>query len=399
VHSLKNYHTRTVHSLSEVSAEQWDALVDASGAPPFMRHAFLHAMHECGCASKRTGWELDAVTIWQEDTLVSGCILYRKSHSQGEYVFDFAWANAHEQHGVRYYPKLLSALPFTPVPAAKLLARDDAARAKLLDAVLAHAKESGLSSLHLLYLPPNEVVLAQKSGMLLRHGVQFHWTNREPLPYADFDDFLASFNAEKRKKTKQEERYVVEQGVSFTHLHANEITPEDWAFFYSCYSRTYYEHGNPPYLSEAFFQRVGEAMPECWLMIIATQNGKRIASSLIALDPVQKVAYGRYWGMALTIDKQGRGTGPAPVPHLHFNACYYQPLRWCIAHGYQRFEGGAQGEHKMARGLMPVQTTSAHWLKHADFADAIERYLERESGGIESYMEELQARSPLRKVE
>lgn len=387
-----------MHSLSEVSAAQWDALVEASGAPPFMRHAFLHAMHECGCASKRTGWEPNFLTIWQEDTLISGCILYKKSHSQGEYVFDFAWANAHEQHGVRYYPKLLSALPFTPVPAAKLLARDDAARAKLLDAVLAHAKDSGLSSLHLLYLPPSEVALAQKSGMLLRHGVQFHWTNREPVLYANFDDFLASFNAEKRKKTKQEERYVVEQGVSFTQLHANEITPADWAFFYSCYSRTYYEHGNPPYLSEAFFQRVGTAMPECWLMIIATQNGKRIASSLIALDPVQKVAYGRYWGMALTIDEQGRGTGPAPVPHLHFNACYYQPLRWCIAHGYARFEGGAQGEHKMARGLMPVQTTSAHWLKHADFADAIERYLERESGGIESYMEELQARSPLRKV-
>jgi uncharacterized protein len=404
--SSADYHTRILSSLSELSAAVWDALVDANHAPPFMRHAFLDALHECGCATPRSGWTPQFITLWSassaEHKLVSACIMYAKKHSQGEYVFDYAWANAHEQHGVRYYPKLLSAVPFTPVPACKLLAHDERARAALLDAVLTHAKDSGLSSLHMLYLTAPEVALAQSRGMMLRHGVQFHWSNREPQPYADFEDFLSSFNAEKRKKTKQEERYVQEQGMSFELLHASDITADDWTFFYSCYSRTYYEHGNPPYLSEAFFQSVGAAMPACWLMIIASRdvNGKteRIAASLIALDPVHKVAYGRYWGMALRIDKEGVGTGPAHVPHLHFNACYYQPLRWCIAHGYTRFEGGAQGEHKMARGLMPVQTTSAHWLKHPQFSDAIARYLEREGEGISQYMSELELRSPLRKV-
>lgn len=400
--SLPDYHIRVLHSLAEVSASEWDALVEANHAPPFMRHAFLHALHECGCATPKTGWTPEIITLLDassgQDILIGQHIIYKKTHSQGEYVFDYAWANAYAQHGQDYYPKLLSAIPFTPVPACKLLAINDAARAALMEAVLAHVKASKLSSWHWLFLTEPEVTLAQSHDMLLRHNVQFHWCNRTPNVYKDFDDFLTTLNAEKRKKIKQEERYVKEQGIRFETRHAQEITSEDWSFFTHCYSRTYYEHGNPPYLNEAFFQRVGKAMPENWLLMFALRDGERIAASLIALDPQRKVAYGRYWGMAMELDAQGRARGPQAPPHLHFSACYYQPLRWCIANGYARFEGGAQGEHKMARGLMPVLTTSAHWIGDGKFKAAIARHLVRENEAVKQYLNELEARSPLKSL-
>jgi hypothetical protein len=383
-----NYHTRIIRSLSDTPAPAWDALVAASAAPPFMRHAYLHALHESGSACARTGWEPEYLLLERGNELHAACPLYRKHHSYGEYVFDFAWAQAYEQHGLPYYPKLLSAIPFTPVPAAKLLARDDAARAALLQAVLAHAQQSGLSSLHMLWLTDTDATLAARKSLLLRHGVQFHWQNRTGAPYADFEDFLSALNAGKRKKIRQEERYVHSAGVSFELRTGSEISEQDWAFFYQCYSRTYIEHGNPPYLNEAFFQQVGQALPGMWLLIIAMAGSQRVAASLIALDPACKRAYGRYWGMA---------PHATPVAHLHFAACYYQPLRWCIQQGYAAFEGGAQGEHKMARGLLPVQTSSAHWLAEPAFADAVERYLAREGKGIAAYMDELADRSPMRR--
>jgi uncharacterized protein len=385
---LANYHTRIITSLAEVKALDWDALVAASHAPPFMRHAYLHAMHASGAACAASGWQPKYLVLENaQGELQAACPLYEKMHSYGEYVFDWAWANAYQQHGLPYYPKLLGAIPFTPVPAAKLLALDNSSRCELLVSVLRYADDSGVSSLHLLYLQPDEAALAEQNGMMLRHGVQFHWQNRSPQSYLDFDDFLSTLAQPKRKKIRQEERAVAEAGVSFELLHADAITPADWAFFYSCYSRTYYEHGNPPYLNEAFFQSVGQALPEMWLMIVAVQNGKRIASSLIALDPVSKRAYGRYWGAAPRV---------AHVNQLHFSACYYQPLRWCIANGYAAFEGGAQGEHKMARGLLPVPTVSAHWLAHPAFNDAVARFLEREGQGIAAYRDELNDRTPFK---
>jgi predicted N-acyltransferase len=374
-----DYVTRLVASPSDVDATAWNGLLALAGGSPFLRHEYLVALHASGSAVRETGWAPQFVTLWREGELEAACPLYLKSHSYGEYVFDWAWANAYEQHGLRYYPKALTAVPFTPVPGPRLLARDAAARAALVRAVLAWCKQKKVSSWHVLFANDDDVAALGEAGLMLRHTVQFHWLNAS---YADFDAFLASLNQEKRKKIRQERRKVAEAGVTFRHAQGAAITAADWDFFYRCYERTYLEHGNAPYLTRDFFRRMAEAMPENWLLFVAERRGKPIASSLIGVG--DGVAYGRYWGALERVDC------------LHFEACYYQPLAWCIANGVQRFEGGAQGEHKMARALMPVKTTSAHWLAHPAFADAVEQFLVREGRGIENYMEHLEARSPFR---
>jgi predicted N-acyltransferase len=372
-----DYVTRVLATPSDVDAHAWDALLANAGGSPFMRHAFLTALHESGSAAPDTGWSPQFVTLWRDGELEAACPLYLKSHSYGEYVFDWAWANAYEQHGLRYYPKALTAVPFTPVPGPRLLARDAPARDALVRSVLVWCKQKKVSSWHLLFGTDEEVAACNEAGMMLRHTVQFHWMNSA---YADFDAFLASLTQEKRKKIRQERRKVVEAGVTFRHAEGAAITREEWDFFYRCYERTYLEHGNPPYLTRDFFRRMAATMPENWLLFIAERDDKRIASSLIGI--ADGVAYGRYWGALQRVDC------------LHFEACYYQPLAWCIANGFSRFEGGAQGEHKMARALMPVKTTSAHWLAHSAFADAVEQFLAREGRGIENYLEHLEERSP-----
>jgi predicted N-acyltransferase len=389
-----DYVTRVFTSPLEVDAQAWDALLLQQGATsPFMQHAYLAAMHNSGSASPTTGWAPHFITLESDGQMVAACALYLKDHSYGEYVFDWAWANAYQQHGVPYYPKAVVAVPFTPVPGARLLARDARARTALVRAVVLWCEAHGLSSLHLLFAADDDVQACADAGLMLRHTVQFHWTNVAD-GYADFDNFLASLAQEKRKKIRQERRKVAEAGVTFRHAEGHAITPADWDFFYRCYERTYLEHGNAPYLNRDFFQRMADTMPQNWLLFIAERDGHPIASSLIAIGAHPtgatgqnglKVAYGRYWGALERVDC------------LHFEACYYQPLQWCIANGYQRFEGGAQGEHKMARALLPVKTTSAHWLAHPAFADAVARFLEREGEGIGDYLEDLGQRSPLRK--
>jgi predicted N-acyltransferase len=336
------------------------------------------------------------------------------------------------------------------------LAKTKEARAALLQALLRWCEGSGMSSLHLLFVQQEEADACTKAGLMLRHGVQFHWKNTLPdvetlaptlvaartaldmpqpqatalrpvppcagrlgaaglspegerfdlgrpgvetVPFRDFEHFLASLSQEKRKKIRQERRKVAQAGVSFRWARGTDISTKDWDFFYRCYERTYLEHGNAPYLSRDFFARMANTMAENWLLFTAQRGGQPIATSLIAVhvhsagatDPIDskrevKTAYGRYWGALERVDC------------LHFEACYYQPLEWCIAHGYQRFEGGAQGEHKMARALLPVRTTSAHWLAHPDFADAVARFLEREGEGVNAYVNELEQRSPFRQT-
>jgi uncharacterized protein len=371
------YVTRVAQAPADIDASAWNALLALSGGSPFMRHEYLAALHDSGSAVRATGWTPQFVTLWREGELAAACPLYLKGHSYGEYVFDWAWANAYEQHGLRYYPKALAAVPFTPVPGPRLLARDAAARAALVRAVLAWCKQKKLSSLHLLFGSDEDIAACADAGLMLRHTVQFHWMN---AGHADFEAFLASLAQDKRKKIRQERRKVAAGGVTFRHAEGAAISDADWDFFYRCYERTYLEHGNPPYLTRDFFRCLKRTMPGNWLLFIAERKGRPIASSLIAIG--DQAAYGRYWGALERVDC------------LHFEACYYQPLAWCIAHGYQRFEGGAQGEHKMARALMPVKTTSAHWLAHPAFADAVEQFLRREGRGIENYLEHLEARSP-----
>lgn len=384
---LNDYGIRVHDHPGQIPADQWNALLAAQDCPsPFMQHAYVLAMHESASASPTSGWTARFFSLWQNDTLVAACPLYLKTHSYGEYVFDWAWANAYAQHGLAYYPKALIAVPFTPVPGSRLLADNEHHRDLLLQAVVSWCGEEKLSSLHLLFGSPNDMQAAAKLQLLERQTVQFHWQN---MGWQDFDAFLSSLTQEKRKKIRQEQRKVVQAGVQFRHACGSEISASDWTFFYQCYERTYLEHGNAPYLTPAFFKQMQSSMASNWLLFIAEINGRPIACSLIGLHleaSQPTVAYGRYWGALERVDC------------LHFDACYYQPLQWCIAHGVKRFEGGAQGEHKMARALLPVSTHSAHWLADPRFAQAVSDFLKREGKGIDNYLEHLDERLPFKRA-
>lgn len=382
-----DYVTRVLVSPADVDAAQWNALLVMDADPsPFVRHEYLAAMHDSGSAVADTGWHLRWLTLWLGETLQAACPLYLKEHSWGEYVFDWAWAQAYERHGLPYYPKALVAVPFTPVPGSRLLALDSSSRTALVGALVEWVSAQRLSSLHILFARDQDLQACEAAGLMLRHTVQFHWRNGHDSAarFGDFEQFLGSLQQDKRKKIRQERRKVATAGVSVRAVPGREVDDGQWDFFYRCYAQTYREHGNRPYLTRDFFARMARNMPEHWLLFVAERDGRPIASSLIGLDPQRRVAYGRYWGAVERVDC------------LHFELCYYQPIQWCIEQGYVRFEGGAQGEHKMARALMPVRTTSAHWLAHPAFASAVGDYLEREADGITGYLNELERHSPLR---
>lgn len=392
--TANDYVIRVLDSSAEVDASAWNALLYSQPqATPFMRHEYLHALHASGCATPDTGWTPKFFLLERQGGLRAACVLYLKTHSHGEYVFDWSWARAYAEHGLAYYPKALCAVPFTPVPGARLLAQTQADREQLAAVLLDFCQGEQLSGLHSLFASDDDLAAFEKSGLLLRHTVQFHWNNAAP-PYSGFDNFLAQLTPDKRKKIRQERRKVAEARVSFRVSEGDQISPADWEFFYRCYERTYLEHGNAPYLNRDFFARMASTMPEDWLLFVAERDSQAIAASLIARNVscvsakntaiAERVAYGRYWGALERVDC------------LHFEACYYQPLQWCIANGYQRFEGGAQGAHKLARALLPVTTRSAHWLAHPQFLAAVDRYLSAERAGIESYVEDLKQHSPLK---
>jgi predicted N-acyltransferase len=379
------YRTRLCARMAEVGAAAWDALLAAQPSPtPFMSHAYLDALQASGCAVAATGWQPLVLLLEDDDGLAAATPLYLKSHSWGEYVFDWAWADAYRRHGLAYYPKLLGAVPFTPVAGTRLMARDPAARRALAQAVLGLARGQGLSSAHLLFVDPADREALESAGWMLRTGVQFHWQQDPAAPARSFDQLLGSMQRHKRKNIAQERRRVREAGVTFRVLEGPAIGEEAWDFFHRCYTLTYEAHGSQPYLSRAFFAAVATSMAANWLMFVASAGDEPVAASLVAIDRPRRTAYGRYWGST------------RPVPMLHFEACYYQPLEWCLAQGFERFEGGAQGEHKISRGLLPVRTHSAHWLADPRFASAVDDYLAREDRGIGEYLDELRERSPFR---
>ena len=368
-----------------LDAEAWNDLLQAQAAPtPFMRHEYLAALHASGSAVPETGWAPQFLTLHRGGELQAACALYLKSHSYGEYVFDWAWADAYRRHGLAYYPKLLGAVPFTPVPGTRLLARSDADRDVLVTALHRLALDGRLSSAHVLFIDDADRAAFQRAGWMLRQGVQFHWTQDVAQPVADFAGLLQRLQRDKRKKIQQERRRVAEQGVSFSVHEGAVITEPLWDFFHRCYTLTYAAHHSTPYLTRDFFARMARTMAENWLMFVARRGNAPIAAALIAVDPPRGTAWGRYWGCT------------EHVPCLHFEACYYQPLAWCLANGYVRFEGGAQGEHKMARGLLPVATHSAHWLRDPRFAAAVADFLAAEGAGIGDYVDELRERNPFK---
>ncbi len=367
----------------------WDALLATQAQPtPFMQRAYLAALHLSGSAIAKTGWQAHFVLLWQGLVLVAACPLYLKNHSRGEYVFDHSWANAYAEHGLDYYPKLLCAVPFTPVQGSRLLAVDDVARSMLVQALQSEAARLQASSVHVLFDTAQDHAVLNQAGWATRQTVQFHWNN---AAFTDFETFLKTLEQSKAKKARAEMRKVRDAGVTWRSVMAADATSAERDLLIRCYTQTYHEHGNAPYLTPAFFEAMFEHMPQHWLLHIASHlefvgndSTCDFACSLIALDPAAKVAYGRYWGALARVDS------------LHFDACYYQPLQWCIANGYQRFEGGAQGEHKMARGLLPVITQSAHYIAHPQFAQAIVSFTQREQQGVQGYFSELVAHSPLR---
>jgi len=388
---------KIIENLTDIPAAKWDAL---TGGDPFISHVYLYALQASGCATAQFGWSARFISLWENEKLVGAMPLYLKMNSYGEHVFDFAWAEAYHQNGLRYYPKLVCTVPFTPVTGKRLLAASAEVRAALLGYALEYAKtlthspgpspaggrgEDGVSSLHCLFPDEADAGEMQAQGMMLRQDVQFHWQNAAPMQdrgYRDFDEFLAALSRDKRKRIKQERRKVQEAGITLQCVTGDIATTEQWAFFAECYGHTRRTHHSPPALNADFFQRIGAAMPDHTLLVIASREGKMIASALNIVT--EAVLYGRSWG-AFEFHSG-----------LHFEACYYQAIEFCIARGIKTFEGGAQGEHKLARGFLPVTTRSAHWLAHPQFAHAVENYLRQETNAIAQYVEELNERSPFK---
>lgn len=365
-------------SISAIPAADWNAL--AGTAYPFLSHAFLELAERTGSVSPDAGWTPRHLALEDNGRLRAVMPLYEKSHSWGEFVFDWAWARAYEQAGLDYYPKLVSAVPFTPAPSPRILradADDDEAAAVLLSAATNLAVDTGCSSLHILFPDENEIPALERQGLLIRRDCQFHWHNRG---YADFDDFLGTFTSAKRKKARRDRRRVAEAGIRFRHLHGTEMDGERWAVVYALIARTFMLRGSLPYFNQAFFEGLSERLGDSLLIVQAEKNGQPIAAAVFFESDT--ALYGRYWGSDGHYDA------------LHFETCYYQGIDYCIRSRKQRFEPGTQGEHKVARGFVPTTTWSAHWLAHAEFANAIERYLDEEGRHVDRYMDAVDTHTP-----
>jgi hypothetical protein len=370
---------RFLESISQIDAKRWNTL--AGDAQPFLRHEFLLALEESGCAAPRNGWEPQHLVV--EDSsgeLAAAMPLFRKSHSRGEFVFDFSWAGAYAQQGLRYYPKLLTAVPFTPVSGPRLLlgSLDPKATTKLIiRAAIEHAQEERMSSWHVLFPTEDAAADLDRAGLILRRDCQFHWYNHG---YDSFESFLATFTAEKRKKAKRERRRVAEAGIEFDTLHGGDMIPSMWRTVYSFYADTFHRHGHEPYLNLDFFKRIAGAMPHELMLKVARMGDEPIAVAIFFVGT--EALYGRYWGAGGNFHS------------LHFEACYYQGIEYCIEKKLQRFEPGTQGEHKVPRGFVPTLTHSAHYIADSRFAAAIRDYAQREARGVDHYAAAVQSHVP-----
>jgi hypothetical protein len=362
-------------ALSQISADDWNRL--AAGRP-LLSHEYFSALHRTRCAAPESGWTPRFLTAWDQAKLIGAMPLYAKTHSYGEYVFDWGWADAYRRYGRRYYPKLVAAIPFTPVPGPRLIAQDPATRRALLERALGELRH-GFSSLHVLFTDEAQAREGAAAGMLVRDGLQFHWRNRD---YRDFADFLAAFNHDKRKKIKQERRRLSEAGVTFVRKTGAEISASDRAFFFECYEATYHAHHSTPYLTLDFFDEIAATLGDHVLLVLGLRDGRRLCAALDVFDAT--TLWGRYWGTR------------EYVPGLHFEACYYQAIEFCIERRIDCFEGGAQGVHKLARGLLPVATHSLHAIADRAFATAIADYCERERVDVAHSIDELESGSPFR---
>jgi len=367
--------------LSDLAAAEWDALIP--GDSPFLRHAFLSALEDSGSLGPRSGWRAEHLLHYENDQLIAALPAYRKWHSYGEYVFDHSWADACRRAGIAYYPKLLVAVPFSPVSGPRLLAKTPEDGRELIACLPGYAEAEELSSVHVNFTDPvADALLASHPEWLQRIGCQYHWQNRD---YRDFQDFLDALSSRKRKQMRKEREQVAGQGFEFEWLHGRELSEAHWDFVYACYSNTYEIRGQAPYLTRDFFSLLAERMPEAIRVVLATQGSRPVAMafSLIGGDSF----YGRYWGCLAEFDR------------LHFETCFYQGMDYAIAHGIKRFDAGAQGEHKLIRGFEPVITHSWHYLAHPGLREAVTGFLEQERAGILAYAEEARGALPYRQAE
>lgn len=362
--------------ISDIPANHWDRL--NSSRNPFLKHAFLKALEDSGSVSRAAGWRPHHAVLTGDNGRPAGvCPLYIKSHSMGEYVFDQGWAEAYQAAGGRYYPKLLSAIPFTPVTCAKILGRDPG---EILRAIAAETEKLGLSSAHLLFLTKAEIKEAKAQGYLIRTDQQFHWRNEG---YQSFDDFLGRLTSQKRKTIKKERAAIRASGLEITFAEGAEISEDDWARFYQFYLKTCTKRWGRPYLNQEFFSLIGAAMPENLMLVLALRDGAPIAGALHIKGG--ETLYGRYWGALEYHD------------FLHFELCYYRAIDYAIANRLKAIEAGAQGGHKLFRGYLPAKTSSAHWIVHRGLRDSVRDFLRRERRAVDQQIEGLQKLAPFRK--
>jgi len=362
---------KQINSMTQVDCTDWNRL--ASDAYPFLRHEFLLALEQSGSVCEHTGWIPAHLLVMDEEELVAFMPLYLKQHSWGEYVFDHQWAQAYQQQGIDYYPKWLTAIPLTPCQGPRIVIKAERVDQlevthTLLTFIQQLSEQSGISSWHCLFPALQQLELLRSLGLSIREGVQFHWLNQG---YRDFNDFLQTLSASKRKMLKRERRRVSEQGVRLLRVAGPDVSDLQWQVFFQFYTMTYLKRGSQPYLNLVFFQQIAVTMGEQLLLVLAIKNNNYVGAALsfVGADTL----YGRYWGCY----EEYNG--------LHFEACYYQGLDYCIEYGLKRFDSGAQGEHKISRGFEPVTTYSAHWLKDARFAKAIEQFLAKEQKAVQLY--------------
>jgi len=367
-------------SIADLPCAEWDAL-DPTGHP-FARHAFLESLESAGCVGGDSGWTPRHLAVHDaHGTLVAAVPQYLKSHSWGEFIFDMSWAQGYARSGLEYYPKLLSAIPFTPVTGPRLLVRPDVEtdglRDSLAEMLIESARTTGASGAHVNFTTAGDQAALERAGFLRRHDCRFLWRN---AAYRDFDDFIDRFRADKRKKARRERRRVAESGIAFRTLRGEDLDDALWDVVFGFSERTFLRHGNGHYLSVDFLRLVSRLLPHTIIVKIAERDGAPVAASIF-FQGVDSL-YGRYWGSARAEDS------------LHFEACYYQGIDYCIEHGLQTFDPGTQGEHKIARGFEPTRTCSAHWLAHPGFSDAVARYLQRERAAIDDYIAAAAAHLP-----
>ena len=382
--SDEHFHLEIIEKLSEVSAADWNALLSPD-ASPFLRHEFLSTLEETACVGSKTGWQIAHLALYRSKKLIGAMPLYLKLHSYGEFVFDWSWAQAYEQQGMQYYQKALCAVPFTPVQGSRILFDPLENKSQVQEQLIAGLKtlvlQNKLSSAHILFPLGEQTQAMVDQGFMLRDSVQFHWHNHQ---FVNFEQFLSTLTMKRRKNIRQEREKVNREGIAFRHIPGQSATDQDWEFFYQCYANTYMEHHSSPYLNQDFFKLLCSRMPENLHLILAQRGTSPIAASLLFVDATSSTAYGRYWGAL------------EHIPCLHFETAYYQAIEYCIEQKIETFEGGAQGEHKMARGFLPTTIQSAHFIVDPQFSKAVKHFLEREQLGIGAYVDELGEHSPMK---